>query len=410
MRTVIRPSASAVGKTMTALIALAMLMGAEHATAQTVPAAGTPQPNSAITLEPSSFRYRLIDNSLLADELATHLPAAPVSAVLADADRNAPPCVSPLAMAPLPAVSAVLCWESTDAVDPTWYPQGITTTADAFTIGTYQNETVIVASWYHTGSQGSRISLIDYSDPSMPKYRHALLVKPSLDGTTFGPVPVHAGGIAWYGDLLYVVDTSNGFRVFDMRRILRVQEGAGIGLQADGSYRAHGYRYVLPQTLTYEHYTTNSVSRIRHSFLSLDRTSYPDSVVVGEYQEGGSTAPKRLVRIAIDSRTRLLGNKFLDPIYATDVGGEQALETGIVTVQGAASINGRFLLGASGGGWYGTLYAVAPGALLRTAYLSQLPHGTEDFSYWASRDELWTLAELPDYRAIIALKASSYLQ
>jgi hypothetical protein len=392
-----------------AIVVTLMLAHGHEASAQAAPGAGVPQQNTAVALDPTPFRYTLEDRSARANELAAQLPAATIGSVLDDADRNAPPCQDPLAMLPLPTVAAMFCWEADDAADESWWPQGITTSADAFTIATYQGETVIMTSWYHKGSQGSRVSLIDYADPANAKYRHVLLVQPKLaaDGTwtDFEAVPVHAGGIAWYGDLLYVVDTGNGFRVFDMRKMLRVQEGAGIGRQPDDSYRAHGHKYVLPQTHVYR----NAVP-FRHSYISLDRTSVPDSVVVGEYQEGGSTATKRIIRIPIDSRTRLLGNKFTQPENAPVAVAEQAFDTGVATVQGGTAINGTFLLSASGGGWHGTLYTFVPGALLRNAYLGQLPHATEDLSYWAARDQLWTLAEVPGYRAVVAVRASAFLQ
>lgn len=402
-----------------AAVGSAISLHAEHAIADTVPAlGGIPLPNNASPLDPGNFRYTLIDNSGVADVLASKLSLVSIGDVLGDANQTALPCLSPLVMLPLPSLSAMFCWDAYDAADSTWYPQGITTTGDAYTEGTYQNETVIVTSWYHKGSEGSRVTLIDYSNPSNAKYRHVLLVEPSPDGNTFSPVRVHAGGIAWYGDLLYVVDTANGFRVFDMRRFLQVQEGAGIGLQANGSYHAYGYKYILPQTYVYQHHTTNSVRRLRHSFISLDRSSTPDSIIVGEFNEQPFTlGSERIIRIAIDSRTRFLGNKFQDPIYSTEVDAEEAYQTRIGQVQGATAIHGQFLLSSSTGavtgllsGWYGTLYALTPGEQLTMAYVGHLPVGTEDFSFWPARDQLWTLAEHPDFRAMIALKASAYRQ
>ncbi|MGW0958255.1 hypothetical protein ACWD4K_04235 [Streptomyces gelaticus] len=31
---------------------------------------------------------------------------------------------------------------------------------------------------------------------------------------------IHAGGMVWYGNYLYVADTANGMRVFDLRKIM----------------------------------------------------------------------------------------------------------------------------------------------------------------------------------------------
>jgi hypothetical protein len=64
------------------------------------------------------------------------------------------------------------------------------------------------------------VSFVDYARPVRPRYRHVLLVEPYRDragNPSFRAVPVHAGGIAWYGHYLYVADTYAGFRVFDTR-------------------------------------------------------------------------------------------------------------------------------------------------------------------------------------------------
>src|ERR1044072_1654396 len=79
-----------------------------------------------------------------------------------------------------------------------------------------------------------------------------LLVQPTGDATNpdFKDIPIHAGGVSWYGDYLYVADTGHGMRVFDMRKILKTNTGGTadqIGRQSNGVYYAHNYGYVLPQ-------------------------------------------------------------------------------------------------------------------------------------------------------------------
>ena len=73
-----------------------------------------------------------------------------------------------------------------------------------------------------------------------------LLVYPDAKDD-FKDVPVHAGGVMWYGNTLWVVDTRNGIRVFDMDNIWQVESGDGTGKNSDGTYSAAGYKYVLPQ-------------------------------------------------------------------------------------------------------------------------------------------------------------------
>ena len=149
-----------------------------------------------------------------------------------------------------------------------WYPQGITTSADYAEVGHYNGRKVILVSWYDhlddgTG-KGARISFVDMTNPDAPEYRHVLLVEPYLDPAmggaglpTYRAVNIHAGGITWYGNRLYVVDSSvhKGLRVFDMTKILKVTangDESTIGLQANGTYAAHNYLYVLPQSAAYD--------------------------------------------------------------------------------------------------------------------------------------------------------------
>lgn len=140
-----------------------------------------------------------------------------------------------------------LAWEKTkdfnDVDTKKWYPQGISSTADAAEVGTYDGKDGWVVSWYSDESHQVRISFVN---KATKKYRHALLVYPSANDNFTG-VGIHAGGIMWYGDTLWVVDTSNGIRVFDMSNIWEVGSGDKVGKVSAGKYSAAGYKYVIPQ-------------------------------------------------------------------------------------------------------------------------------------------------------------------
>ena len=90
-----------------------------------------------------------------------------------------------------------------------------------------------------------RVSFVNQGDNT---YRHALLVY-SFAAEDFREVPVHAGGVMWYGDTLWVVDTNNGIRVFDLGNVWEVDIGEEIGKVEGkkGRYEAREYRYVIPQ-------------------------------------------------------------------------------------------------------------------------------------------------------------------
>jgi hypothetical protein len=124
-----------------------------------------------------------------------------------------------------------------------WVPQGITSTADALDAGTYEGKDGWLVSWHRDDDKSVRISFVDRSNY---KYRNALLVYPHA-ADDFREVPVHAGGIMWYGNTLWVVDTKNGIRVFDMGNIWQVESGDGVGKKSGGGYSAAGYKYVIPQ-------------------------------------------------------------------------------------------------------------------------------------------------------------------
>lgn len=126
-----------------------------------------------------------------------------------------------------------------------WTPQGITSTADALDAGTYEGKDGWLVSWYqNTPLKSVRITFVDRAND---EYRHVMLVRPHAKDN-FTTVPIHAGGIMWYGNTLWVVDTNNGIRVFDMTNIWRVDtDGDGVGKKLGGGYSAATYKYVIPQ-------------------------------------------------------------------------------------------------------------------------------------------------------------------
>lgn len=373
-------------------------------------------PAVAATTSQTEFRLTKTANNEIVGQLDAELGTTPVSDVLADGNRSASPC----------DVSADnfitgICWNQGDYDTSDWWPQGITTTADADESGSYEGSTAIVTTWYDHANdgvrKGARLSFIDYSDPNAPTYRHALLVTPTMEGEhpSFEAAVqpdngdaeednLHAGGLFWYGPYLYVADTDTGYRVYDVRHIYRVTTGGSetaIGRQDDGSYMAHGYKYVLPEVFTYEQQPTDGVLPLRFSFTSLDRTSAEDSAVMGEYNSAGTGT--RVARFPLDPRTHLL--------RADADGNVLSTESHVVnaqSMQGAASIDGKFHLstsdGASNDGDWATY---TPDAGL-TWYYDALARGAEDFSYWGAKGEMWTLMEYPGYRAVYAVDPSAY--
>jgi hypothetical protein len=88
-------------------------------------------------------------------------------------------------------------------------------------------------------------------------------------GDVFAPVPIHAGGIAWYKNFIYVVDTKMGIRVFDPTRIYKVardlsKSRCGKFTEANGTvnYFAFDYEFIMPQIGYYRTYGTDPNSFI----------------------------------------------------------------------------------------------------------------------------------------------------
>jgi len=168
----------------------------------------TPIPASQFTLTKHGFdaaaRQRI-------SQLATKYPQVGLDRLLADTNRvNTGPRPD---LTPRGAFG--YSWENGDDDVSYWTPQGVTGNGAG----------VQAVSWYRGSSgseEGVRISFVNRSEGAYGEYRFGLLVRPT-GGTGFAQVPIHAGGIAWAGRFLYVADTNNGLRVFNLNRVLRVR-------------------------------------------------------------------------------------------------------------------------------------------------------------------------------------------
>lgn len=332
------------------------------------------------------------------------LAVASVQQVLDDGNRVATRITASQGAALVSNFAAGFTFESGDDNTDEWIPQGITTSSDALDTGIYEDRKAVLVSWYSTGvdgEKGVRVSFVNRTDPLNPVYRHVLLVEPYVSGgvTTFRAVNIHAGGIAWYGHHLYVADTSYGLRVFDLKHIFQVSTAATtIGRASNGTYYAAGYKYVVPQVLAYDQ--TGSAA-LNFSFVSLDRSTAPDSLLVGEYANPGTGS--RLVRWGIDYTNREL-------VYTsgTDATASWAYRVDVTSMQGALSRDGRYYLSTSdGSGNEGDLGIWTPGGSVSMRN-DTLPIGPEDLSYRPSTDELWTATEYAGNRMAISVKAGAF--
>ncbi|WP_436961345.1 hypothetical protein [Streptomyces sp. SudanB182_2057] len=122
---------------------------------------------------------------------------------------------------PLPVAAYGWSPGDLDATDERrgWWPQGITTYYDA----TGRNGTRMMVSWYNK-SKGPRVALIDRRATD-PRYHYIKLATAKREGNGYVPEVIqglHAGGLAWYRNRLYVTDSEqNALLVFNTDDIVR---------------------------------------------------------------------------------------------------------------------------------------------------------------------------------------------
>ncbi len=285
-------------------------------------------------------------------------------------------------------------WNDSDVATKRWWPQGITTSADASDQDDIDGRRLLMTSWYskvvNGRNLGSRISVVDIDTLD---YRHVLLVVPqrNRDGVLeLRPLLVHAGGLVWCGPYLHVAGTKRGLFSCLVDDIIRVRS-------TDATF---GYRYVLPVRFAYDADATAGVERMRYSFLSLDRSSDPPQLVAGEYGIGEMT--RRLVRFPLEAETYHLA--------AHEDGRSRPVwldERGLGHMQGAALVGDTYYVTASRGNRrLGQLHVGQPGSF--RSFPRALPVGPEDISYWPSSDLLWSLTEHPGRRFVFAMRRAQF--
>ena len=366
------------------------------------------------------------------NRLDAELPKLGVQNILAQANRKATPGCKPAhPTMPEPPIRSY-CFNPGDTGTEDWYPQGVSTVADAQADQLWGTKHALLVSWYDHADDGIEKGVrVSFLDPDTNTYQHVLLVYP-FDGTN-GPSyesvttpqagdgpSVHAGGLVWYGNYLYVPDTRRGIRVFDMRKIMDLKSAGDKGDITDqdqvglhgGKYYGFGYRYVMPEVGIWENpdglaefpsgNRCNVSGESKFSYLSLDRSEAPDLLVSGEYCAGATDANHygRVAQWPMDSDT---GRPQTGPggyWYASN-----AYRLPKSNVQGATSTDGRWYLSSTGGGEgaHGHLQAAkanktGAGVLTTDGNERNVAGGVEDLSYWPGRNELWTVTEYPDDR------------
>jgi hypothetical protein len=283
-----------------------------------------------------------------------------------------------------------MCWDADRAGSDAWSPQGITTSGDADDDGMWGADKIILSGWHGTEALGryddARIHFINYDNPSAPAFRMVYLAVPNSTGSTFTAAKAHMGGMAWYGDKIYVSavgNTSTAIRVFSTQHILQMTDTAATIGKTAGGYAAYGYKYAMMQ-IGYYSYSGGTCSMSSDtgvpcfSSLSLDRSTTPVSLVTTEYF-ADQALYGRLHRYGMGSDYLLNANS------AGTVAATEAYRSHVGNMQGVLAHNGKWYVAHSS--------AVRPGQLwaqTTAASTSATCGTTSTTACWAMHPEALT--------------------
>lgn len=230
--------------------------------------------------------------------LDSALPNVSLNTVVHDPSYTMTGCTGAekAALPKAPAATKSLCWDAERAGSTTWVPQGITTSGDADDDGLWGADKIILSGWHSTDALGryddARIQAVDYDTPAAAAHRMMYLAVPNSTGSTFSAAKAHMGGMAWYGDKIYVTavgNTSTAIRVFSTKHILQLTDTTSNAIgKTPGGYAAYTYKYAMMQ-VGYYSYAGGTCSMASDtgvpcfSSISLDRSTSPATVVTTEY-------------------------------------------------------------------------------------------------------------------------------
>ena len=203
-------------------------------------------------------------------------------------------------------VHRAYAWDRADAKDAAWWPQGVSSSADATEEETVEGRRLLVVAWYspEPAAHGCRVTFVDLDSL---RYQHVTVVRPDLS-----PLRIHAGGVVWCGRYLHLAATAKGFVTCDLDDIVHTKDRG----------------FLLPVRFDHRAAADEGHARMRYSFLSLDRWSTPPAMVAGEYGRPGSTT--RFARFEIDPATGLLVTGADDRAWPVRLD-----DRGLVQMQGA---------------------------------------------------------------------------
>ncbi|WP_431805577.1 hypothetical protein [Microbacterium paraoxydans] len=273
-----------------------------------------------------------------------------------------------------------LRWLSARTWTERWYPQGID-------VGELRGRRTLAVSWFRKDRTGrhlaSRVTMID-----LDRARHldVVLAVPTADGE-LEPAPIHAGGLAWFGDRLFAAATGQGIWEFDLGHLRRVRGSDAHRLT--GSRRRGGRSTVLVAQRTAQHPIALRCSFLGRVFAD-DGTPLP-RVLIGEYRG--------------NDRGALGEFDIPDTTHGTFVERDRRVP-GLRHLQGAVRWGDRRFVSQSDLLHPGALWTEdGDGAWER--HPVALPPGCEDLALDPDAGVLWTLGEHPWRRVVRGIPFSA---
>lgn len=303
-----------------------------------------------------------------------------------------------------------------------WVPQAVASSNEA-AVGGYTGPAAVAVTWYqprpdHTAGamddpQNDRVTFINTpASGDSATYRHVLLVEPVVENGKLNlrRVKMHAGGVAWYGNILYVASTGGGIRAFDIRRMFAVHTtkdvvGLDTAAPSDPNLYGESFAYVILQVASYKktdaactRSPTTISSGLCFSGVTVNRSASPISLISYEYRTQAemvaATVGSRIVHWPLDAGTGLLaraadGNVHSGKLYVTPT----------YQVQGVSIDHTTFFMSTSQSG--GTFYREVDGdgvAPVRSAWVQGAE--TTSFTTTSFGDRLWSATEVPGRRML----------
>jgi hypothetical protein len=264
-----------------------------------------------------------------------------------------------------------LKWLSARTYTTKWYPQGID-------FGTWQGRRTLAVSWFRQDKTGQHLaSRVTFIDLERSRHLDVALTIEGDDGELV-PAQIHAGGLAWFGDRLFVAATGQGIWEFDLGDTQRLR---GVAARRVVGARGRGFGAVaLAAVRTRVHPVPLRCSFIGRIF-DADGTSLP-RVLIGEYR--GDT----LGRIGEFTIPRDVDGSF-------DRDGESSPQ--IARMQGAVQWGDRRFISQSRGLQPGALWEGSADPVRSDV---ALPIGCEDLALDPEERMLWSLGEHPWRRVV----------